>query len=93
MESITENKIIKKIFVITDKKKEPKIMEGIYETVLIFSVPEDGEMFKNSNNKTDDETIKEIYKQLDEGVPIREIAEQLDITPKTIYNYKNQRQR
>ena len=82
-------KKLTKIYLRTEKKVSPKVMEGVDEIILILSVPD--EINSTSNNKIDDETIEEIYKLLDEDIPVKEIASHLDVTAKTVYNYKKLR--
>ena len=92
MESIKLNKLgktITPIFVVVEKKKEPKVMVGIDEVVIVFGIPLEKE--KSSNNKTNEETIQDIYDMLDDNKPINEISSILGLSSKTIYNYKNKR--
>jgi len=92
LESIKLNKLgktITPIFVVVEKKKEPKVMVGIDEVVIVFGIPLEKE--KSSNNKTNEETIQDIYDMLDDNKPINEISSILGLSSKTIYNYKNKR--
>jgi len=82
------DKKITKLFVVTDKKRQPKILEGISEVVLVFSVPEEREK-SGSNNKLSHEEIDMIYKQLREGKGAHAIAKSMGISKKTVYNYKS----
>jgi len=84
------NKTITTIYVITDKKKEPKVVEGTYETVVLFSVPcgdEEKENKKSSNNKLSQEIIDEIYDLNSLGSTVSEISALLKISKQTVYTY------
>jgi len=89
LERILEtDKKLTKHFLKTEKKLQPKIMEGIDEVVIVFSVPLENEK-SGSNNKLSNEEIDEIYKLIREGKGIHAISKQMGISKKTVYNYKN----
>jgi len=89
LERILEtDKKLTKHFLKTEKKLQPKIMEGVDEVVIIFSVPEENEN-SGSNNKLSHDEIDEIYKQLRDGKGAHAIAKAMGISKKTVYNYKS----
>ena len=88
MEHLHEtDKKITKIFVVTDKKKQVKVMEGINEVVMLFSVAEEKEAV--ANNKLSNEEIDLIYDLLREGKGIHAISKYMGVSKKTVYNYRN----
>jgi len=88
MENLHEtDKKITKIFVVTDKKRQAKILEGINEVVILFSVAEEKEAI--ANNKLSNEEIDLIYDLLREGKGVHAISKLMGISKKTVYNYRN----
>ena len=83
-------KKITRIYLRTDKKLQPKIMEGIDEILVIISAPDEIDS-STSNNKTDETRVQNILSLLDDGVPVKAIADTVGVSPKTVYNYKKQR--
>jgi len=89
LERILEtDKKLTKHFLKTEKKLQPKIMEGIDEVVIIFSVPLESEK-ASSNNKLSNEEIDMIYEQLKQGKGAHAISKSMGISKKTVYNYKS----
>jgi hypothetical protein len=83
-----EGKKVYQILVETEKEKEPKIMKGINEIVLLISVVDDDTIKKPPHNKVSMSKTLMMYEMLDKGVPIPEIADQLQLSDKTIKNYE-----
>ena len=74
----------------SSKETKPKIFECENEYVMIAFECE--EKNNSVHNKTDDDTIQEIYAMLNDNQPIKLIADKLGLSTKTIYNYKKQKQ-
>jgi len=75
------------IYVPTDKKKEPKMMEGTDAIYLLVSESlEEGDgRAKGNNKKVDDEIIKQIIDYKKDGLSVDEIAARTGISRATIY--------
>jgi predicted transcriptional regulator len=78
--------------IITKSAKETKAKVFECENDFVLIVFEAEEKAKGDvHNKIDDDTIQEIYKRLNENHSIKDIAQQLNISTKTVYNYRNQK--
>lgn len=86
-----KQKKITRIFVETEKKKAIKIMEGLTEIVIVISIPTEISK-QGGQNKLIDEDINHIYQLLDQGWQTKAIADWLNISQKTVYNYKKIRE-
>ena len=82
-------KSIQIIIAQSSKETKPKIYECEADYVVIIFEPI--EKSTVPHNKIDYDTISAIYKMLDDDIPVKTIAKQLSLTPKTIYNYKNEK--
>ena len=83
---INSGKKLTEIYLQTEKKSSPKIVEGINEVVIVFSICEEKE--KSANNKTSDERVELINRLLNEGHNVKDIAELIGTSRQNIYNHK-----
>jgi len=83
------DKKITKLCLKTDKKHQPRIMEGTDEIIIILSLTDEPEC-NGSNNKLTNEEIERIYSLLREGKGAHAISKILGVSKKTVYNFKKQ---
>lgn len=77
-------KKLTEIYVKTEKKQSAKIMEGINEVVIVFSICDEVAEKKPAHNKTTDVAIQLMVELLKNGFTPQKIAELLETTSQNV---------